>query len=670
MRILSVCRHALLLVLAGTFLSCASEPTVDTTTRVTSPDGQIEVTVTVEEGRPRYAVTYGGESLIQPSSLGYDSLNTIALDRNFEIASVERREQDTSWTPLYGTTASVRNHHREMAVTLRQTEGPERRLRVVFRVFNDGVAFRYVVPDQEGITAPRGAARATVYSENTGFNFGGNYETYVFRRPPEGFYGRPSGGENSSYEGVYRPDSLGTLQPGEIVAMPLLVNAGAAWVAVSEANLTDYAGLYLEPTGETGHLTSLLHPEYRLTGLSKNYTGIGPTDWKVKSDLPLRSPWRVLMIGEEPGHLIESNLLTTLSDPSVLQDTSWIEPGLAVWPWWNGRYTPDPDVPNEQISVPMLKYYIDFARESDVPYILIDLGWPEIDIQEVIRYAKAQGVEFFLWVEEAALREGRLDSTFQTYQEWGAAGVKVDFIFPDQQGNVQFLHDILESAGRHRLMVNVHGVHKPTGIRRTYPHFLTREGVLALEFSRKNEKPTPEHNVTLPFTRGLLGPMDYTPGAFDPDGPPGIERKVQTTRMQQMAMYVVYYSPLQMIPGYPDSYAPFPEAWRTIRTMPTVWDETRFLQGRPADYVVLARRKGDTWYVGAMTDESARTLEVPLDFLPDQGTYAAQIFQDGPPPPGDPHRGVDVRTATVSAPDTVTLDLAAAGGGVAVLQPQ
>jgi len=184
----------------------------------------------------------------------------------------------------------------------------------------------------------------------------------------------------------------------------------------------------------------------------------------------------------------------------------------------------------------MLKRYIDFAEENQLPYIFIDLGWPAIDIQEVIRYAKERDVGFFLWVEEKALREGRLDSTFQTYQEWGAAGVKVDFIFPDQQDNVQFLHDILRSAAQHRLLVNVHGVHTPTGIWRTYPHFLTREGVLAHEFSRKNEKPTPEHNVTLPFTRGLLGPMDYTPGTFDPDGPPGISRQVQTTRMQQMAM--------------------------------------------------------------------------------------------------------------------------------------
>jgi len=643
-------------------LSCASErePSYD----VTSPDSLIAVSVAIDKGQPTYSVAYRGEEIIERSALGYDSLNHFALDRNFEVRAVKRSHRDTTWSPLYGKTSTLRDHHNQLTVELAQKGAESRRLQVVFRVYNDGVAFRYVLPEQDGIQ------HATVYEEGTEFNFGQNHKTYVFRRPPEGFYGRPSGGENSSYEGVYRPDSLGALAPDEIVAMPMLVDAEEAWVAISEANLTNYSGLYLQPSEKTGNFTSLLHPEYKLTGLSKNYTGIGPADWTVKSGLPLRSPWRVLMVQENPGTMIESTLVPSLNAPAAQKDTSWIQPGLAVWPWWNGRYTSDPAIPNEQISVPMLKRYIDFADENQLPYLLIDLGWPAIDIQEVIRYAKERDVGFFLWVEEKDLREGRLDSTFQTYQEWGAAGVKVDFLFPDQQGNVQFLHEILRSAGRHRLMVNVHGIHKPTGIRRTYPHFLTREGVLALEFSRNNEKPTPEHNVTLPFTRGLLGPMDYTPGTFDPDGPPGIPRRVQTTRMQQMAMYVVYYSPLQMIPGYPESYEPFPKAWDVIRTMPTVWDDTRFIKGAPADYVVLARRKGATWYVGAMTDEQPRDLRVPLGFLASGKAYEAQLFQDGDSRPGDPHLGIDYRSAQVTRDTTVSLSLAGAGGAVLVLEPK
>jgi alpha-glucosidase len=657
-----MCKYSPLLLLLGVLLSCTSEQ--EGPHRVVSPDSSIEVSVMVNEGRPLYSVEYEGQTLLQPSRLGYDSLNTLSLDRQLEVARVRHTERDTTWAPLYGKTASITDHHREMVVTFRQRRAPGRHLQAVFRVFNDGVAFRYVLPQQEGMD------QATVYDETTGFNFGGNHEAYIFRRKPKGFYGRPSGGQNSSYEGVYRPDSLGTLKPDEIVAMPLLVRSEAAWVAVSEAQLTNYAGLYLQPRPQTGALTSLLHPEYRLTGLSKNYTGIAPTEWKVKTDLPLRSPWRVLMIGEHPGDMVESTILSRLNPPTSLADTSWIQPGLAVWPWWNGRYTSDPAIPNEEISVPMLKRYIDFAHSNDIPYILIDLGWPQIDIQSVIDHAQEREVDFFLWVEEKALREGRLDSTFQTYRDWGAAGVKVDFIFPDQQSNVQFLHKILRSAGRHQLMVNVHGVHKPTGIRRTYPHMLTREGVLALEFSRKNEKPTPEHNVTLPFTRGLLGPMDYTPGIFDPDGPPGIPRSVQTTRMQQMAMYVVYYSPLQMIPGYPESYQRFPEAWKVIRNVPTVWDETRFVEGAPAEYAVLARRHGDTWYVGAMTDEQPRDLQIPLDFLASDLSYEAQIFQDGDDSPGDPHLGIDRREAEVTRGTTVSLSLASAGGGVLVLEPK
>jgi len=651
----------------------------DVTHTVESPSGAIRLALSVEAGVPRYAVSFRGAEIIEPSALGYDSLNSGSFNDNIRVVDVERREHHSTWTPVAGTNDAIDDHYNELAVTLRQTGGEEdvpRTLRVVARAYNDGIAFQYVIPPDEASgtgSTPERAHPLTIYREGTEFNFGGDREAFIFRRPPKGFYGRPSGGENSSYEGVFRPDSLGALAPDDIVALPLLVNAEDAWVVVSEADLTEYAGMYLQrPTDaptDPGVVQSLLHREYKLTGLSKNYTGIGPTDWAVKTERPMRSPWRVIMIADTPGQLAESNLIATLNDPSILEDTSWIKPDLAIWPWWNGRYTEDPSIPNDTLSVPFLKRYVDFAAESDVPYLLIDLGWDEIDIEEVMQYAESQEVDVFLWVEEMALREGRLDSTFQAFRDLGAVGVKVDFIFPDQQSNIAFLHEILQSAGRHRLMVNVHGVHKPTGIWRTYPHFLTREGVLALEFSRKHEKPTPEHNVTLPFTRGLLGPMDYTPGVFDLDGPPGISRKVQTTRMQQMAMYIVYFSALQMIPDYPQSYRNFPEAWDVIRRVPTTWDETRVLEGAPADYVVTARRKGDRWYVGAMTDEQARTFDVSLDFLAPNTTYQAQVFQDSEAIEHD-HLGIDVREATVVQKDTVSLSLAETGGGVIVLSPR
>jgi hypothetical protein len=240
-------KYCPLLLALLTVLSCAPER--DQVHEVTSPDSLITLSVAVQDGKPTYSVRYGGEEIIERSGLGYDSLNHFALDRDFEVSSVKRRSRDSTWSPLYGTSSTIRDHHNQLMMDLTQTGGEERRLQILFRVFNDGVAFRYVLPEQDALQ------QATIYDEGTEFNFGQNHKTYVFRRPPEGFYGRPSGGEGSSYEGVYRPDSLATLDPDEIVAMPLLVDAEQAWVAISEANLTDYAGLYLQPREQTGNFT-------------------------------------------------------------------------------------------------------------------------------------------------------------------------------------------------------------------------------------------------------------------------------------------------------------------------------------------------------------------------------------------------------------------------------
>lgn len=408
----------------------------------------------------------------------------------------------------------------------------------------------------------------------------------------------------------------------------------------------------------------------------------------------VKSPWRVLMLGDTPGRLAESSLIATLGEPTKIDDTSWIKPGKTAWDWWNDNQVA---IENPGMNTATYKAYTDFAATLGLEYILIDSGWhvgaawdnrpgsdllkpiPEMDIPAIIDYANSKNVDVWVWVQWKQL-DWQMEEALKSFEEWGIKGIKVDFMNRYDQEMVDYYHKLLDMTAKYHIMVNMHGAYPPNGLVRTYPHYLTQEGVLGAEYNKWSRRVTATHNVTIPFTRMILGPIDYTPGGFrhaTREEFPELRRNtlpyVQTTRGQALAMYVVYDSPIQMLADSPITYSttegpwPKPSEWEDglafIKDAPVSWDETRILQGDIGVYIVSARRKGKNWYLGAMTNEAGRTLKVPLDFL-GKGSYSAQVWEDG-----ETISSLRKSGGSHNRKDSITLKLAPSGGAVAVLRP-
>jgi alpha-glucosidase len=395
----------------------------------------------------------------------------------------------------------------------------------------------------------------------------------------------------------------------------------------------------------------------------------------------MASPWRVLMLGTKPGDLVESTILTSLADPNEIGDTSWIKPGKVSWDWWNG-----PVVPNVPWKAGMndetFRHFIDFAAEFGLEYVLVDAGWygdhrdggaditksvPGLDIPGLVAYGKARNVRLMVWLNWEATRD-QMDVAFPLYERWGLAGVKVDYMDRKDQEIVAFYQRAARTAARHHLVIDFHGAYASSGEERTFPNWLTREGILGLEYVKWSDRPTPRHNVTIPFTRMLLGPMDYTPGGFrnvtkEAFAPRNELPPVMGTRAHHLAMYVVYDSPLQMLVDTPSAYRGEPGS-EFLKVVPATWDETKVLDGKIGEYVVIARRRGGEWFVGAMTD-GARTVAIPLGFLGAKA-FDATIWADTRDTATDPTR-LSVLPARLEGKGSRPLELSLASGGGAVL---
>jgi alpha-glucosidase len=634
---------------------------------VSSPDGSLTISLSVVSkpqpylpgDRIYYRVTYKGMPVLEDSPLGLDFTDGPALDRDLKVVGVAKRSNDSTWENAFGARRIVPDRYNEIVVSLEEQLKPYRRMDIALRAYDEGVALRYVVPKQDAMEGFNLAA------ENTGFYFAHDAFANALNM----------GRWDTHNEGPYERILVREIKPASLVNLPLLVDMPGPklWAAILEADLTDYAGMYVGGVPEMPNaLTSRLAiaPKRRL-------------DQPVIAQLPKATPWRAIMVGTDPGRFIEMNyLVLNLSAPCAIGDTSWIKPGKAAWDWWSGSYaTGVPFKPG--MNTATMKHYIDFAARHKLEYMLVDAGWapmsedgriedilryrPEVDVPAIIAYGKSKGVETLLWVEWRAL-DRYMDEAMALYERWGAAGIKVDYMNRDDQEMVNYYEKVVKTAAAHHLTVDLHGAYKPTGLRRAYPNLLTREGVMGLEYSKWSEKVTPEYDVTIPFTRMLAGPMDYTPGAFRNAAKGRFEAKdiapmSQGTRAHQLAMYVVYESPLVMASDYPEAYEGQP-GFEFIEKVPTVWDETRFLAGEPAQYIALARKKGDSWYIGAMSNWEARGLDLPLSFL-GAGEYEATIFADGPDAATE-GTSLDISKRTVTAGDRLTLKLAP-GGGAAVL---
>jgi alpha-glucosidase len=633
---------------------------------VKSPDGRNAVSI--DSDRLTWSVSRDGKRILEPSPLGLN-LDIGAIAAGARLTGHAETMVKDSYEIVAGKARSAPDHYRQSELAF-AANGKAPQFQLLVRAYDNGVALRYVVPEQRGLTTFK------VMNEATQFNFARDYDCW----------GANMGRFDTSFEAEYDATKASKIRNFHNYMAPLVCKTGSGGTtfALAEADVKDYPGFYLSGRGDAGlGVAVTLPPRF---DSNRDFRFRQTVSASVQLDgQGFRTPWRVVMLGDAPGELVASSLIPTLAAPSQIADTSWIKPAKTAWDWWNDWAV---NVPNAGVNTATYKAYIDFAREMKLDGILIDEGWsvgsdvepnpradvtrarPELDMPALLAYAREKGVGVWLWVQWQQLDQ-QMDAAFRQYAQWGIKGVKVDFMNRNDQEMVDWYHKVLRKAAAQRLMVDLHGAYPPNGLNRTWPNYITQEGVLGAENNKWSARITATHNVTLPFTRMILGPMDYTPGGFRNATPSGFahrnhEPMVMTTRGQAVAMYVVYDSPLQMVSDSPAAYRNADGSWadgaRFIQDVPTAWDETRVLAGDIGEYIVTARRKGAVWYIGAMTNETGRTLKVPLSFL-DQGSYRAQVLQDG----------VDANhlaasDSSVTATHSLTLTLAPSGGAVAVLR--
>lgn len=623
-----------------------------------SPDGNLTFEFSLRtDGTtaavPHYRVRAGKNDVVDWSRLGVDLARGERLGGSCEITGIESRAVRDEYEQFPGKRRHVVGRATETTVRLRETGKPNRRWEVVLRAYDDGVAFRYRFPKQEGWK------RLLIAGERTRFAFPRG--TVAWALPLNGF--------RTSYEKRYQRLSVEKLPESWLLGLPLLVRLpGGGWAAVTEANLDEYAGMYLAPT-KGGTLSARLSPWPKEPKLA------------VKAALPHESPWRVVMVANDAGRLIESDIVLNLNKPRAVQDVSWIKPGKTTFPWWNG-YVLDGVTFKPGLNTATMKHYIDFCAANGIPYHSLDgLGntaWyggpivpykgadpttalPAIDLPAVLKYAKAKGVRLRFWMNWKAA-QAHMTRAFPLYRKWGVEGVMLDFMDRDDQEMNRFLRRVVKLAAENRLTVTLHGVAKPTGLERTYPNLLTHEGVLNLEYDKWDKLGCgPGHQVTVAFTRMLAGPLDFHQGSFRSVSPAAFKPRndaplLMGTPSRTLASYVVYQNHLSMVADSPSAYAGHP-ALPALVQIPTTWDDTQFVAGTVGQNVAITRRSGTTWHLGAMTDRKPRTLKLPLKFL-GTGRYTAELWVDD----GRAKYGLSRRTATVTAGEALTIHLAPAGG--------
>lgn len=616
-----------------------------------SPDKKIQVNVAAGSSGVFYLVNVDARPVLVPSKLNLQLQNGLNICSHVIFRGQEFSKHSGVWENDLGKSKVVRDNYNQLTLHLQEAKS-KLLFDVVFRAYNDGVAFRYRFYKQNGSDTLK------IQSENDQFAFAGDCDAFVGRN--QGYkFGGPQ-------EWEFENRKLSSIKRDSVVGLPLVVKTSAAWVAVAEADLLDWAGMWVTADsakkGKGVTLVSSLAPHLQKSGC-------------VDVAMPHSSPWRVLMIGRTPGKLIESNIISNLSTPSKIGNTSWVKPGIMAWDhWWSGGV---------KMNTATIKQYIQLAADMHWPYQLIDWQWygkfndpnaditkvtPEVDMDEVLKFAKSHGVRLWVWLHWTDVaRNNAYEKAFALYEKWGLAGVKIDFMERDDQEMVNWYETITKCAAAHHLMVNFHGAYKPTGLDRTYPNQVTREGVMGNEYNIWSRNIDAKHKLTLPFTRFLTGPADFTPGGFlnrQPDvfrANTGIT-EVQGTRAAQLALFVIYNSPVAVACDQPEHYYNQPGA-DFLKIVPTTWDETRVLQGQIGKYLVEARKKNEDWFIGGMTDEQPRQFDLPLNFLA-AGKYKLTVWQDA----GDSGKNAEhltMITKVVTRNDHLKIDMVRNGGYVA-----
>jgi alpha-glucosidase len=635
---------------------------------VSSPDSLIQVQCTVGDSGIFYSVTYRDEEIIKPSGFEIDFKHTGSLKDNLEITEIANDTVNETWERVWGKRKTVTNHYNQVTLKLRETVRPHRLINLYFRAYNDGIALRYELPVQKGMDS------IILSNEKMAFSFPGESNAWP------AFWNT----FHLSQEVEFTKSKISDIKPGNIIGTPLLVNSGRSWVALLEANITDWACSGF--TADRNHMNTIIS---RPSWLPDDTTVI------VKTASQRLSPWKVMMIADQPGRFIESDILQNLNEPCALEDVSWIKPGVSAWDWWwSGSYAPDVKFkpgPNTET----MKYFIDFAAEMGWQYQIVDWQWygppfkedgsfnsdaditrmiPEIDIPEIVKYADSRGIKIIIWLLWPNV-DKQMEEAFALYEKWGVSGVKIDFMDRNDQEMVHFYHRVAKTAAKHHLVVDFHGAYVPDGFSRTYPNLITREGILGNEYNKWSSRITPVHCVTIPFTRMLAGEMDFTPGGFLNDQPDQFvvvggdspAPHVMGTRCFQLAMFVVYESAFEVFCESP--YNVRNKAGSDfLKSIPSSWDETKFLEGAPGEFIAIARRSGDRWYIGGMSVDS-RTFSIKTDFLNDKVNYKAFIWSDGPEAVRKP-RTVVTKDIQINKGAEISVEVSPNGGFVIVVDPE
>ncbi len=624
-----------------------------------SPDNSIEVSIIIENDI-HYSIKLNGQSILDYSRISLHLEKEGELGKLPVLKETIRDESRQILRPVVAVKSSeVLSHYKSVEFVFKK------KFSIEFRAFNEGVAYRFKTNFNKDIK---------VKTEEAGFSFSDDFRTYF---PEETSF-------HSHNERYYKNYKISEIKDEQFCSLPMLVEANdGAKVVITETDLEDYPGMWLKPSDGLYELTGIFpaYPKKLKQENDRSVKVIERENFLAITKGTRTFPWRVVAIAKTDAELITNQLTYILAKPLQIEDPSWIKPGKVAWDWWNFNNIYGVDF-EAGVNTKTYKYYIDFAARFGIEYIIMDEGWyelgdltkivPEIDMEEITAYAKSKNVGVILWVVWKTL-DDQLEETLAQFDKWGIKGIKVDFMQRDDQWMVNYYAKIARIAAAHKLLVDFHGSYKPSGLRRAYPNVLTREGVKGLEQNKWADTQTPTHNLTIPFIRMLAGPMDYTPGAMINAQPKNFDiswnRPMSMgTRCHQIAMYVIYESPLQMLADNPSNYIKEEETTRFIAKIPTVWDETKVLKATIGEVIAIARRKGNNWYIGAMTNNEARKFEIDLSFL-NEGKYQMQVFRDGP----NAHRyASDYRTIirTVMKQDRLNLELAPGGGWVAIISPE
>jgi alpha-glucosidase len=595
--------------------------------QVTSPDGRIKVTVE-PAAKLQWSASFNGRIMIANSTIALQLQNGEIMGEAPKVVSTKTQSVNAKFPALFYKKDFVTDHYNQLTLNCKGNYG------VVFRAYDDGVAYRFFTTRKEDLV---------IKGEEANFNFDNDYKSFIS-------YVRDLRGSEQyiqSFEALYTERKISRNTPDTLAFLPILVDAISSKIVILDADVEDYPGMFVTANAKGGPGFKGVFAPYPLEEFQGGYNKLNTivskrADYIAKVKGTRSFPWRAVIMVQEDKELLNNDMVQKLASPSRVSDVSWIKPGKVAWDWWNDWNISGVDF-RAGINTETYKYYIDFASENKIEYIVIDEGWsndldlmevsPKMNLKEIIDYGKQKNVDVILWASWYAVDQ-KMDEAFSKYAAMGVKGFKIDFMDRDDQKMVSSLYEISKKGADYKLILDFHGMYKPTGFHRTYPNVLNFEGVKGMENVKWTPSDdVPRYDVSIPFIRMVAGPLDYTPGAMRNSIKANFRAvhslpMSQGTRSHQLAMYVVFEAPLNMLADNPTAYKKEKESTDFIAKVPTTFNETVPLDGKVGEFVVLARRKGDTWFVGAMSNWNARDLTLDATFL-GEGNYEAEIFKDG-----------------------------------------